>query len=110
MNFIQHIQEIDKRIEDRKEEEYQKILFDFEDDTESVFGLGISHTSPMVNGGIMYYKDGMPQSYSQPAVNGGMIQYNMDGTIRGGLPGPKVNGGRVRYSLYKVPKPSLGGR
>jgi hypothetical protein len=42
MNFLQHIQEIDKRIEERKEKEQQKSLFGIDDDLANEAGLSMS--------------------------------------------------------------------
>ena len=110
MKFIDHIQEIDERMEDRREDELQKILFDFDADAGSLFGLGVSHTVPMPNGGMMRYdQNNMPNGFYMPGANGSTWQYDKHGVPQS-YSLPKVNGGRIRYTLYKPPKPTLGGR
>ena len=88
MNFIQHIQEIDKRIEERREEEYQNSLFGIDD------GIDIEGALAMC-----------PGTGSRPRVNGGSIIYK--GSIPRGERIPNVNGGSDYRPIYQVPKPTM---
>jgi len=80
MNFLQHIQEIDKRIEERKEEEYQKTLFGLDGDMEVDAGLAFSsmtytQTMPMGNGATARITNGRLTSVSQSIPGGGRMTY-----------------------------------
>jgi len=82
VNFLQHILEIDRRIEDMRQEEYQKILFDFGGDAGSLFGQGLSavNSTPNIFGGYTYYdQNGLPQVQSMPNIFGGMTYSDMGG-------------------------------
>jgi hypothetical protein len=57
MNFIQHIQQIDRRIEERREEGFQKALFGIDEDLGADGALAMSTTvssSWRISGGPSY--------------------------------------------------------
>jgi len=56
MNFLEHIQQIDKRVEERKEKELQKTLFGLEGDldVEGALAMSTTYSSSYKVGGQSY--------------------------------------------------------
>jgi len=71
MKFLQHIQEIDARLEKQAEEEHQKILFGFSGDMAAGVGLGMVSSRPNIFGGRDFYDNGMPMGHTTPNIFGG---------------------------------------
>jgi len=102
MTFLQHIQEIDKRMEERKEEEYQKTLFGLDGDMEVGAGLdfSMSHTQtmPMGNGTTARITNGrLTTTQTMPLGNGTTARITNGRLTRTSKSIPGPGGGRTTY-------------
>jgi len=77
MNFLQHLQQIDQRIEERREKEAQNTLFGMDGDLDIDGALAMSthvtHTYRMPGGGSTRVTNGKITSTSMPIPGGGRV-------------------------------------
>ncbi len=69
MNFMEHISNIDQRIEIRKEQERQMTLFN--GSSAEISGAGMVSTQPNIFGGQDIIENGVKIGYTQPNIFGG---------------------------------------
>lgn len=69
MNFMEHINGIDKRIEMRNEQEYRMTLFG--NSSAEISGEGLVSTRPNIFGGQDIMNNGFKVGYTQPNIFGG---------------------------------------
>lgn len=95
MNFMEHIKGIDKRIEMRKEQEYQMTLFS--DSGAEISGASMVSTRPNIFGGQDIMDNGMRVGYTQPNIFGG--QNYMHNGMQVGYSQPNIFGGQDYHSF-----------
>lgn len=81
MNFLEHISEIDKRIDLRREEEYKLTIFGADASANIGIGLGSVSTTPNIFGGSDIYDNGSLVGHTQPNIFGGVDVFSNNSKV-----------------------------